>query len=91
MTDWTPQDQLDAQRDAIAVALAAWRDDIDGIGALWKGSARREALLHALARLPSTLLRAASEREGYTVDPEEVLTGLLRDLPLTIDPEEEDE
>jgi hypothetical protein len=63
------------------MALAAYRNDAAGMQALWTGAANHEALLDAMARLPSTLIRAGAQ------DPEAVLQGLLDNLPLT-DPEE---
>lgn len=77
-----PDDLPDAFRDAIAMGLSGWRQDGAGVAAIWNGTPSKPALIYALSRLPSTLIRAVSAREGYTLDPEELLQGLLEELPI---------
>jgi hypothetical protein len=88
MEAWTPKQMADAQRTAVAMALAGWRNDPEGVAVLWNGATNKEALIWALSRLPSTLIRGVSAREGRTLDPEEVLAGLLEQYPDIFDPEE---
>ncbi len=69
---WSPDEMKEAFRTAIAMALAAWRHDPVGTGTLWNGSTNHPALVWALSRLPSTMVRAVSARDGVTLDPEDV-------------------
>ena len=88
MKKWTPEEIADAYRTAIAIARAGWRNDPEGVAVLWNGTANKQALIWALSKVPSTMIRAVSAREGRTLDPEEVLSGLLAQ-PELFDHEEE--
>lgn len=88
MTDWTPKQMADAMRVAIRVALAGQRHDLAAIRDEVRATASHELLVWSLARLPGVMVAAVSERDGVTLDPEEVLSDLLEQYPDIIDPTE---
>ena len=88
MSDWTPKQLGDAYRAAVAIALAGHREDGEAVAVLWNESQRKDALVYALSRLPAVLIEAVSLREGVTLDPEEVLAGLVDRFPVIVDPQE---
>lgn len=85
---WTPKVIGDAYRTGIAMARAGYLNDAEGVAVLWNNAANQDALVWTLSRLPAVLIEAVSEREGETLDPEEVLGDLLAKFPVVIDPTE---
>lgn len=93
MTTFTHDDLPVAYRDASAIALAGARRDGVGIAALWNGSPNQPALIYAMARLPSLLMRAGANSAGSDVDAVAALEAIVRGMPTSIDdltPYEED-
>lgn len=88
MSDWTAKQQADAMRAAMRVALAGQRHDLRVIAEEVRAAADHELLVYSLARLPGVMIASVSARDGQTLDPEEVLTGLLDGFPDIIDPQE---
>ncbi len=81
---WTADEMSGAYRDALAMALAGYREDGEAVAAIWSGTPNHQALVFTLSRLPALMIRAVSARSGPMLDPEEVFEGLLRDLPYDI-------
>lgn len=87
----TSQEKLDALRCAVAMALAAHRNDPAAVGELFNGAANKAGVIYELAKLPADLARGAAARHGEDFPVEQALADLLlHGLPQTIDnPEEE--
>lgn len=90
------QAAIDAQRGAVALALAALRDDTEGFKAVVRGAPDQAALVWQTARLATVIGRGAARRHGYELDAEAALEGVLATLPATAEqidatnPNEED-
>jgi len=72
---------IDAERGAVAVALAAMRGDQAGFIALVKGAPNQAELMWQLARLPAVMALGVSRRFGAEVDAEGALTAALASMP----------
>ena len=72
----TTEQVQDAWRAAIAIALAAHRDDPDAVAALWRDTANKQQLLWSLARLPAALMQGAAASFDAGYDVERALTDL---------------
>ena len=85
---WTEKQTADAMRAALRIALAAQRYDTAAVRAEVRAAPNHGALVWSLGRLPGVMIAAVSEREGTSLDPEEVLGSLLDGFPAVIDPRE---
>jgi len=76
-SDPVMQQVVDAQRDAVAMALAARQGDLRGALTVFNCSERKEALVWAMARLPGLLCQGLGvSPEGFAEQCRELLDGL---------------
>jgi len=76
---------IEAQRDSIAMASAAYRNDPEGVAVIWNGNANKQRLVWHMSRLPALLLEGLARDYGETFDFAGQAEELLRGLPRTVE------